>query len=457
MSVTHPMPQRRYRRSPTTALLFGLLLILATVTAYSWYLSRQIAGLRQLQTDLTDRNRRDSLQLLRIQDDLNQLGLAMRDMLDGDQRYPLAAWSAQFDRHRLALEDAISRQADVSVARRTPEQSQYLASAFAQFWDAVERMFEQARAGRDEEARTHIRVTLQARQSALSSAVARLLVQNNEAEAETARLVQAIYDDVERQVYWLLAATLGAIAGTSVYLIRSNRRLFAELGALSEARRDIAQRLMATREATLREIARELHDDLGQLLTAMGSMLRRTSRKVPDDSPIRSDLREIGEIAQAMLENVRGLSQTLHPSTLEELGLESTIDWYLSTVQKSLGLQVSYERPDAPLAVDATTGIHVYRILQEALTNVARHGGTAHAHVRLRFEDGALQLDVEDHGKGFGGNGQPRGLGLVTMGERAELLGGTLDFDTPPGGGTVVRLRVPVRPGAAAEGDVLTL
>ena len=76
----------------------------------------------------------------------------------------------------------------------------------------------------------------------------------------------------------------------------------------------------------------------------MGSMLGRAGRQAPEGSPLRADLREIGEIAQAALDNVRGLSQTLHPSILEELGLESTIDWYLSTVEKQLGIQVAYER-----------------------------------------------------------------------------------------------------------------
>ena len=84
-------PARAQRRSPTTALLFGLIITLATVVAYSWYISGQISGLRRLQTDLADRNRRDSLQLLRIQNDLNQLALAMRDMVDATDPYPLIA------------------------------------------------------------------------------------------------------------------------------------------------------------------------------------------------------------------------------------------------------------------------------------------------------------------------------------------------------------------------------
>ena len=168
--------------SPTAALAIGLLLTLGTVVVYWWYISGQIAGLRRLQTELTDRNRRDSLQLLRIQNDLNQIALAMRDMLDADQPYPLLAWSAQFDRIRGDLEDALAREAEVAVARRTPEQSEYLATSMKQFWEALDRMFDLAEAGQEQEARSQIRVSLQARQAALSTTVARLLVQNNEIE-----------------------------------------------------------------------------------------------------------------------------------------------------------------------------------------------------------------------------------------------------------------------------------
>ena len=439
-------------RSPTTALLLGLIITLATVVAYSWYISGQISGLRRLQTELTDRNRRDSLQLLRIQNDLNQLGLAMRDMLDGDEPYPLTAWSTQFERIRTDLDEALKRQGEVALARQTPEQRQYLASQLAQFWDAANRIFDLARSGQEDEARAQIRLSLQERQAALSTAVARSLVQNNASEEQTAQQVQEIYDRVQRQVYWFLAATLAAIVATSLYLIHSNRRLFAQLAALSNDRRELAQRLIATRESTLREIARELHDEFGQILTAIGSMLGRAGKHAPEGSELRADLREIREVAQAALDNVRGLSQTLHPSILEELGLESTIDWYLPTVKKQLGIDVTYEREGTAVPVDATIGIHVYRVLQEALSNVARHSGADCAVVRLHVQPSELTLEIEDHGRGFGlagpsvrGSGEAdRGLGLVAMRERAELVNGSIELLTPPGGGTIVRLKVPL-------------
>ena len=313
------MPSKSaHGRSPTPALLFGLIITLAAVVAYSWYITRQIDGLRQLQTGLADRNRKDSLQLLRIQNDLNSLGLAMRDMLDDGQPYPLAAWSAQFQRLRLDLDDALGREEQVAPASRTSDQRRYLGDSFAQFWAAVDQMLALAGKGQDAEARALIRVSLQARQAGLNTAVARLLVENNESEQQTAQRVAEIYDEVQRQVYWFLTATLVAIVLTSAYLIRSNRRLFAELESLSQQRHELAQKLIATREATLRHISRELHDEFGQVLTAMGSMLERARKHVPEGAPLRGELREIAQIAQTMLNQVRSLSQTLHPSILEQ-------------------------------------------------------------------------------------------------------------------------------------------
>jgi signal transduction histidine kinase len=438
-----PAPDRV--TSPTSALLFGLIITLSTVVAYSVFISGHLSTLSRLQTDLTDGNRRDSLLLLRIQNDLNQIGLAMRDMLDNDSGYPLEAWRAQFDRLRLDLDDALHRQGEIPAARRTPEQRQYLTDSLAQFWSATGRIFDLAESGHENEARTQIQLSLQARQAALTSTVARLLVQNHEAEEATSSEVQDIYRRVQRQVYWFLAATLAAIGTTSLYLIRANRLLFARLAALLDERRHLAQTLIATRESTLREIARELHDDIGQLLTAIGLMIRRATNHAPANAAVRDDLAEVGEVAQTALERVRGFSQTLHPSILEEVGLESTIDWYLSTVERQLGIKVTYERTGQAAPIDASVAIHVYRVLQEALSNVARHSGAGEAVVRLALTSDRLELEIEDRGVGPGTTApSPPGLGLVTMRERAALVGGEVTLRQLPDGGTLVRLTVPV-------------
>jgi signal transduction histidine kinase len=435
--------QRSGVRAPTAGLLFGLFITVAAVVAYSWYTTRQISGLRALQNNLTDRNRKDSLQLLRIQNDLNSLALGMRDMLDNDEPYPLTAWTAQFQRIRSDLDNALKIEEQLAPTHRTSDQNQYLADSLAQFWDAVDRTFALAQAGKQDEARTQIRLTLQARQAALSTAVARLLVQNNESEEQADQQIRQIYDRVQRQVYVFLGATLAAILLTSLYLIDSNRQLFAQLAALSGQRSELAQKLIATQESTLRHISRELHDEFGQILTAVGSMLGRAEKHTPPDSPVREELKEVRDIAQATLDNVRSLSQALHPVMLDESGLETTIDWYLPTVEKQTGMGISYEKSGVSFPVSGSASIHIYRVLQEALNNVTRHSGAQQAWIRLRFLADRLELEVEDHGKGFvRANGNP-GIGLVAMRERAELLGGSIEFVKPAAGGTMVRLRVP--------------
>ena len=434
-----PSPER----SPTLGLLLGLIVTLAAVVACSIYITWQIAGLRRLQSEMIDRDRKDSLQLLRIENDLNLLAVAMRDMIDNDEPYPLTAWSAQFDRIRTDLDDAMRLEAALAPITRTPEQSAALSNSLLQFWDAVGRVFAAAGKGEEQYARQQIELSLQARQSALSTAVARLLVQNSESQEQAARQIIQIYDRVQRQVYVFLGATLIAILLTGFSMIRWNRQLFAHMTELSERRSDLAQKLIATQESTLRYISRELHDEFGQILTAMGSMLGRAGAHAPEGSPLRNDLQEVTQIAQDTLDRVRSLSQALHPVMLDEAGLEATLDWYIPTVERQTGIAISYEKQGQPFPVDGNAAVQIYRVLQEALNNVARHSGAKQAWVRLRFLAATLELEVEDHGVGFSQQSARHGIGLVAMRERSELLGGQIVFSTPGAGGTLVDLTVP--------------
>ncbi|MFZ0814799.1 MAG: sensor histidine kinase [Candidatus Sulfotelmatobacter sp.] len=434
-----PSPER----SPTLGLLLGLIVTLAAVIAYSAYITWQIAGLRKLQSELIDRNRKDSLQLLRIQNDLNLLAVAMRDMIDNDEPYPLTAWSAQFQRIRTDLDDAMRIEAGLAPTSRTLEQSASLSSSLAQFWGAVDRVFVLAGSGQDKDARAQIQLSLQARQAALSTTVARLLVQNSENEEQAAQRIVQIYDRVQRQVYVFLAATLAAILLTGFSMIRWNRQLFARMVELSERRSELAQKLIATQESTLRYISRELHDEFGQILTAMGSMLGRAGTHAPEGSSLRTDLQEVRQIAQDTLDRVRSLSQALHPVMLDEAGLEATLDWYIPTVERQTGIAISYEKQGQPFDMDGSAAVQVYRVLQEALNNTARHSGAKQAWVRLHFLPATLELEVEDHGVGFTGRPVKQGIGLVAMRERAELMGGSVAFSTPAAGGTLLHLIVP--------------
>jgi signal transduction histidine kinase len=172
-------------------------------------------------------------------------------------------------------------------------------------------------------------------------------------------------------------------------------------------------------------------------------MLRRAGNHIPEGSPPREDLKEVQEIAQATLNNIRTLSQALHPVLLEEAGLESTLDWYIPTVERQTGLVLHYEKSGQSFPVETSAGVHIYRVAQEALNNVSRHSGAREAWVHLKFLPDSMELEVEDHGTGFVAEKMQRGIGLVAMRERAELIGATLVIAPRAQGGTVVRLQIP--------------
>lgn len=442
------------RRSPTLRLLAGLGVILTAVALYAGYTIEQLQGLRRLQAESIERNRKDSLLLLRIQNNLNSLGLAMRDMLDSSEPYPLSAWRAQFHRIRVDLEDAMARESALSPLHRTADQNHYLAASMAQFWDALERIFALADSGNEAEARTRIRMSLQARQAALSTAVARLLVQNNESEQRAAQQTERIYLRAERSVYLLLGAMLLVVAATGAYLVQYNRRMFAEVAAISERRSELARQLISMQETTFRSLSRELHDEFGQILTAVGLMLQRADRRNPEADPaLRTDLRDVREVVQSTLEKVRALSQALHPVVLDEAGLETAIDVYLPMFEKRTGVSVTYEKTGRENDLDREISIQLYRVLQEALNNVARHARSSRAKVRLRISEADVVLEVEDEGVGIQKSGNGHGMGFVSMRERAELVNGHIEFLNGSRGGFLVRLTVPLRRAEAHAGS----
>lgn len=435
------------QRSPTLGLLAGLAVTLSAVAVYSGYTIAQLRSLRRLQEETIDRNRRDSLLLLRIQNNLNSISLAMRDMLDATEPYPLTAWQGQFRRIRTDLEDAVKQEAAASPSMAGSERD-YLAVSITRFWDALEGIFTLAGSGREEEARALIRLSLQARHDALTTAVARLQGHNNESDREAAAATRSIYSRAERNLYVFLGAMLLVVTATGLYLVDGNRRVFRRITALSERRSELARQLITSQESTFRYISRELHDEFGQILTAIGAMLQRSERG--EGAAVRAEIQEVREIVQSTLDKVRALSRALHPIALEEAGFEAALGNYLPGFEKQTGIAVRYEKTGSSRPVEREVGIHLYRIAQEALNNVARHSRSKRALVRLSFEGGRVVMEVEDEGAGFGET-EGGGMGMISMRERAELIHGRIEFLDRMGGGAAVRLTVPLAAEAHAE------
>ena len=420
-------------KSPTPRLVAGLVFTLLVIGAYAAYTLRSVSRMREVQTEIVDRNRRGSLQLIRIQNDLNALALAMRDLLDNPDRYPLLAWKSPLARIRQNLDDA--------VARAAPR-NEYVKSAFAEFWRACDVMLQQAERGNEQAARQLVQSTLEPRQEALTALIARLLVEKNDEESRGGQQVAAIYSGIETNAWRFLAASVVLIVLMSASLIRSNRALFSQLAGLAEQRRELARQLISTQESTFRAISRDLHDEFGQILTALGAMLRRAGRHAPD-SEFSGQVREVTQVVQGTLERIRSLSQSLQPVILAEQGLLAAIEWHLPVFERQHGIRVNYHPPAERVEARSEAAIHVFRILQESLNNVARHAGVEDVDVTLGMDGAWFSLAVEDRGRGFVKPLRP-GIGLSAMRERAGLIGGTLEIGPGQASGTRVFLRVPV-------------
>lgn len=414
------------------------------ISGYAVYTLLSVWRMREMQTSILDRNRLASLQLIRIQSDINSLGLAMRDMLDDSNGYPLAAWGPPLTRMRQNLDDAMAREASLSKGNRAPEQTAFLEASFADFWRAADEAMELARKGDQRGALNMVREILQPKQEALNALTARLLVGNNDQDSRAGEQARSIYSQIEHNAWVFLGLALALTLLTGAGLIRSNRSLFAQLSALAEQRRELARQLISTQESTFRAISRDLHDEFGQILTALGAMLRRANTHAPD-SVFRKQAQEASVVVQGTLEKIRSLSQSLQPVILEEQGLVAAIEWHLAGFERHTGIAIRYQAPGSTFDVPPAKAIHVFRILQEALNNVARHAGVAEVSVAVAVDSALLRLTIEDRGRGITEGSRP-GVGLAAMRERAELIGGLLRVSSGDSstGGTCVSLQLPL-------------
>ena len=434
-------------KSPTIRLLIGLLVTLAAVTGFSSYSLYQLHNLRKLQTQTIDLNRHDSLLLLEVQNDVNTLGLKLQEMTERSPAPSIAQYRDEFDRLRTDLADSIRADARFApVTRRADKQAELLTS-LNRFWALADEVFRAATAGKERAARRLASGPLSDQQILLARNLSELLKQNNEAEERADSKIAAIYDGAERDIYLFLVATMAAIVVTSLYLIYSNRRIFEKLESLSSQRRILAARLINIQEEVLRSVSRELHDEFGQILTAVGTMLARAERKgVPPDSPLRTELSEVREITHNTLEKMRSLSQMLHPAILDDYGLAKGIEWYAGVFERQTGIRTVTVIKGPAVRITGQPATHCFRIVQEALNNSAKHSGAKSAEIEMLFSTGTLTINVKDFGTGMNLSRKESrpGLGLIAMRERAEILCGHLEITSSPKNGTTVSLTMPL-------------
>jgi signal transduction histidine kinase len=231
-------------------------------------------------------------------------------------------------------------------------------------------------------------------------------------------------------------------------ITRQNEKLFGELLAGERRFRGLARSVWNVQEAERRRLARDLHDGIGQTLTALKQQLdvvEQSASALPDfPEAARGRLRDAAELAAQALHETRELSRLLRPQILDDLGLEPALRWLTRTFSERTGvaLEVDLVNVDGRFQPDLET--LAYRIVQEGLNNVAKHAGASRGQVLARREGGELELVVADDGRGFDPQAPDGdGSGLRGMRDRVELFGGRIDIGSRPGKGTRIVARVP--------------
>lgn len=275
--------------------------------------------------------------------------------------------------------------------------------------------------------------------------------------------VNAIYRATQQRVWLVLGAALAASLGigllAAVYAGRLERRVREQRVRDVNMRADLQRlsaKLIRVQEQERRALARELHDEIGQMLTAVKVELAVAQRAIDDHGGPVDVLDDARPIVDRALHSVRDLSHLLHPAVLDDLGLRVATERYLRSFQKRHGLTVDFvaEGSDGRLAPDIE--IAAYRIVQEAMTNVAKHARAGSCRVALIRRGTRLLVSIRDDGVGFNVAGTGRfstgsGLGLVSMRERAAQAGGAMHVTSRPGYGTEIMAELPARESFAAE------
>lgn len=247
----------------------------------------------------------------------------------------------------------------------------------------------------------------------------------------------------------LVEARTAALRDANVRLqveVVERRRVEDELRQSRQELRDLASHLQSVREQERTDIAREIHDELGQALTAMKMDVHWVGQQLDETRPeIHAKISSISRLADATIQMVRRISSALRPKLLDDLGLSAALEWQAREFEHRAGVACSIHSDPDDIVLDPARSTALFRIFQETLTNVARHAGASRVDVALRHLGGSVELTVSDDGTGITAEqaSAPRSLGIVGMRERVLALGGTLEISGQAGHGTKLRVSIP--------------
>ncbi len=450
------MEPKKTRLSLRVLLLLGF-----TGIFLLWLVSAYVLVLRMVEADnrgaeIQSRFLRNEQLLSTVRAQTLLSSVYLRDAVLDTTRGPVSDYQAQLHQIRLDVERALLKYVPRVNSEAERIQWQELQKELAQYWNSMMPVLTLERTPTAVEARIVLRDEIIPKRETIIRISDGIHAVNQHAFEEEQAELAALRQGLRRRVWQTSTITAFLGLGIAFMATRYAGRLESrireqhthELVQKRELER-LSSQLMQAQEDERRRIARELHDEVGQALTALKLELAIAGRSTPPSAS--SSLTEARAITDRALQSVRDMSQLLHPSMLDDLGLPDTATWYLRGFSRRTGItsELVVERLERRL--DPEVESCTYRIIQEALTNVARHAEASLCRVEIARVDASLRIRIEDDGKGFDESSDPtptsRGLGLVGVRERVARLGGTLRVESNLGAGTRLMVDLPVPEG----------
>ena len=384
-----------------------------------------------------------------IRSSLYLSGTAVRDyLLDPEP----AGAAAEFGRlqtlrtQMMSAMDAYGR----SLSAPEAEQVSALRSGLAAYWNVLGPALRWSPQERRADGYAFLQRELLPRRAAVLDLADRIASLNEQELNGGDERLEETFGRFRRRLLVMLAATmsigllLAAVAAS--HILRLEKQSAARYRLVMRAQtelKELSARLLKAQEEERRAISRELHDEVGQSLSALLMELGNLAAVAPGNlEPLQRHLESIRKLAESSVQVARNMALLLRPSMLDDFGLVPALEWQAREVSKRTGMAVSVDAPDISDNLPDDHNTCVYRVVQEALHNCTRHAEAHSVRIGVRQMPGRIMLSIQDDGKGFDAQ-RVRGLGLVGMEERVQHLGGKFQVKSGPGRGTVLEVELP--------------
>ena len=441
----------RFKTWPVAALALGALLLL--VAAAVLESSRRAQDIFARLDEVNARYHDVEGRLRRLRSDVNLSGIYVRDYLldpDRDRAPHYRQRIAGYRRQNLAAFDDLRQLGGMDAA--TSQQLATLGTRLDEYWQKLDPLFDWTQAEKLTESARFLREEVIPRREAVLGIATEIENLNNATMATQRTEVQSQQAKLRTDLNRLLAISLllGAVVAitTVIRLRRLERRSDEQRAASEEAEgqmRELSQQLVATQEAERTKLSRELHDHVGQVLTALRMELGGIDRLQPgQNEQLARSVGECRTLVDSMVRTVRDLALGLRPSMLDDFGLQPALEWHVRDFTRRFGLPVQLSVNGDLTQLPDHHRTCVYRVVQEALTNCIRHAAATSIRVTVTGHPDGLDVTVVDDGIGFDVSRRRAGLGLRGIEERVRELGGRVEIRSVKGAGTSLLIRLPL-------------